>query len=145
MLFSNILWAINVKVSSKNRPVVQCFGQRALIIYYFFRRYFVSFVLFCFSFLTFLITCEFKHACILHLLSSLFPLENLSSSLFLSFFRFQSHFCFEICLLVFSPVKTYKNLYIRNPSQPCILSRKVSVQIIFHLLTLLLLTISVAL
>ena len=60
------LWAIKVKVASRNRlGVVICFGQRAFITYNFFRRFFVCFVLF--YFLTFLITCEFKHACILGL------------------------------------------------------------------------------
>ena len=43
------LWAINVKVASRNRlGVVICFGQRAFITYNFFRRFFVCFVLFYF-------------------------------------------------------------------------------------------------
>ena len=48
------LWAINVKVARRNRlGVVLCFGQRAFVIYNFFRRFFVCFVLFCFVFLLF--------------------------------------------------------------------------------------------
>ena len=69
------LWAINAKVAIRNRlGVVLCFGQRAFIIYNF------LLLLFCFfTFLTFLITCEFKHAYILRL----FPLPSGKS-----FFRF---------------------------------------------------------
>ena len=145
------LWAINVKVASRNRlGVVICFGQRAFITYNFFRRFFVCFVLF--YFLTFLITCEFKHACILGLFlppsgkSFFFPF-----SFFLSFLvwfpvSFVLKFVFPFLvgsyrgLQQFVNKKLFAAVYFTTKSK--------SAQNIFYLLTLfhlLLLTTRVAL
>ena len=73
-----------------------CFDQRAFIVkritsFYLFLFLFLLFFFF-FTLLTFLISCEFKHACIL----GFFPLPSLHFFLFLRFFflSFKSHFFF---------------------------------------------------
>ena len=128
-----------------------CFDQHAFII-----KYITSFTCFCLfyfilffllSIFTFLINCEFEHACIL----GFFPLPSLQFfssflSFFLSFFLV-SFFCNLSCRFLSGPIKAYKNLEIRTRLYATLYftTKSKSAQIIFHLLTLLLHTICDAL
>ena len=117
----------------------------------FYKTFFVVFLffLFCFTFLTFLITCEFKHACILVLFllpsgkSFFFPFSFFLSFLLSFPVSFVLKFVFPFLvgsyrgLQQFVNKKLFAALYFTK--------KRKSAQNIFYLLTLLLLTTRVAL